>query len=123
MTFLWLSAFRFVPVHALPSPKSLTMNNSRKHACSDRDSGDKKAYFDYPRCDGRTSRDKDHNGVNDRLREGMRTLLNRTSPSQNLLYSNQLNRTLINQETAKPYLELNHILLNQNLIKQETGIY
>ena len=27
MTFLWLSAFRFVPVHALPSPKSLTMYN------------------------------------------------------------------------------------------------
>ena len=35
---------------------------------------------------------------------GMRTLLNRTLPSQNLLYRNRLNRTLLNQETAKPYL-------------------
>ena len=67
------------------------------------------------------------------------TLLNCTLPDQNLLYRNQVNRTLLDQETAKPYLAkpdsakqeygkssfrhlLNHTLLNRNLMKQETGI-
>ena len=67
------------------------------------------------------------------------TLLIRTLPNQNLLYRNQVKRTLLNQETAKPYLAkpesakqeygkssfrnlLKNTLLNRNLIKQETGI-
>ena len=70
---------------------------------------------------------------------GALTLLNRTLPSQNLLYRKELNPTLLNQETditeftktystelysAKPVsgICLTRICENRTLLKQKSGI-